>query len=91
MPAHSEWDPGKTGFYDFDRMTSGSSYHERMVRRTSRRRAVIVVAVALGVALAVICGIVVAGGSSVKQSVCIVSRAFFRGLQGAFQKLEVLA
>lgn len=66
MPAHSEWDPGKTGFYDFDRTTSGSAYHERMVRRTTRRRAIIVMAVTLGVVLAVVCGIVVAGGSSIK-------------------------
>ncbi len=58
MAAHPEWDPGTTGFFDYDRTSSGSSYHERMVERRARRRLIIVVAVVLAVALAVVCALV---------------------------------
>ena len=39
-------DPSKTGFFDYDRTSSGSTYHERMVRRQTRSRSIVALAIA---------------------------------------------
>ncbi len=48
-------DPSKTGFFDYDRTSSGSTYHERMVRRQTRSRSIVALSVVLAVALAIAC------------------------------------
>ena len=48
-------DPSTTGFFDYDRTSSGSSYHERMVRRRTRARSIVAVAVVLAVVMALAC------------------------------------
>lgn len=48
-------DPGTTGFYDYDRTSSGSTYHERMVRRRIRKRSVIGLAVVAALVVVLVC------------------------------------
>lgn len=50
-------DPSATGFFDYDRTSSGSTYHERMVRRASRTRMIVAIAVVLAIVLAAVCAI----------------------------------
>ncbi len=63
MASHPEWDPGTTGFFDYDRTSSGSAYHERMVERRARRRLIVLVAVILAVILAIGCAVVATSGA----------------------------
>lgn len=48
-------DPSTTGFFDCDRTSSGSSYHDRMVRRRTRARSMVAVAVVFAVAMTLAC------------------------------------
>lgn len=52
-------DPSTTGFFDYDRTSSGSTYHERMLRRKTRSRLIVAVSVVLAVAIALVCVFVV--------------------------------
>ena len=65
MATHQEMDPSETGYFDCDRTTSGSAYHERMVQRNTRRRTIVAVAVLLAVILAICCAVVASQGGSV--------------------------
>lgn len=51
-------DPSTTGFFDCDRTSSGSTYHERMVRRRTRTRSIVIVSVVLALVLAAACAVV---------------------------------
>lgn len=48
-------DPGTTGFYDCDRTTSGSTYHERMVRGRMRSWYVLTAAVVAAIVVVLAC------------------------------------
>ena len=65
MAAHQQMDPSETGYFDCDRTTSGSAYHERMVQRDTRRRTIIIVAVLLALILAICCAVVASQAGSV--------------------------
>lgn len=47
--------PSTTGFFDYDRTSSGSTYHERMLRRKARSRLIVAVSVVLAAAIALVC------------------------------------